>query len=95
MLEVDKGAFSIEPFLHTDAGLVTWSSATTSQQLEDGYLPIPSVTWQHDRLTLVTTAFAAGEPGHSTLYARYRVDNQGDRGEPVASAPGASASPVP
>jgi F5/8 type C domain/Bacterial alpha-L-rhamnosidase 6 hairpin glycosidase domain len=83
MLEVDKGAFSIEPFLHTDAGLVTWNAVTTSQQLEDGYLPIPSVTWQHDHLSLVVTAFAGGEPGHAALYARYRVENRGERGEPV------------
>ncbi len=83
MLEVDKGAFSIEPFLHTDAGLVTWSAAAPTQQLEDGYLPIPSVTWQHEHLALRTTAFAAGEAGKSTLFARYRIENKGDRGEPV------------
>jgi len=83
MLEVDKGAFSIEPFLHTDAGLVTWNDAAPTQQLEDGYLPIPSVTWQHEHLALRTTAFATGEPGKSTLWARYRIENRGDRGEPV------------
>src|SRR5262249_33747765 len=83
MLEVDKGAFSIEPFLYTDAGLVTWSGATTTQQLEDGYLPIPSVVWQHERLTLTVTAFAAREPARATLYARYRLENRGDHGEPV------------
>jgi hypothetical protein len=83
MLEVDKGAFSIEPFLYTDQGLVTWSSVNTVQKLEDGYLPIPSVVWEHDHVTLTTTAFAAGEPGKSTLYARYRLENRGDRGEPV------------
>ncbi len=83
MLEVDKGSFSIEPFLRTDAGLITWSGATLSQQLEDGYLPIPSVAWQHDHLHLTITAFAAGKPGHSVLYARYRVENRGERSEPV------------
>ncbi len=83
MLEVDKGGFSIEPFLYADGGLVTWHSVTTDQELQDGYLPIPSVTWHHDRLTLTITAFAAGEAGASTLYARYRIANRGDRGEPV------------
>ncbi len=83
MLEVDKGAFSIEPFLYADGGLVTWHSVTTGQELQDGYLPIPSVTWQHDRLTLTVTAFASGEAGASTLYARYRIANRGERGEPV------------
>src|SRR5438046_570193 len=83
MLEVDKGGFSIEPFLYADGGLVTWPAVTTAQELQDGYLPIPSVTWHHDRLTLTITAFAAGEAGASTLYTRYRIANRGDRGEPV------------
>src|SRR5215813_1556261 len=73
---------------HTRCGR-DWSSdvcssdLTTAQSLEGGALPIPTVTWRHDRLTLAVTAFAAGDPGRSVLYARYRVENGGDRGEPV------------
>ncbi len=45
MLEVDKGGFSIEPFLYVDGKLVTWSDgAARRSALDDGYLPIPSVT---------------------------------------------------
>src|SRR5262249_33769907 len=40
--------------------------------------------WQHGTLTLTVTAFASGEPHHSTLWARYRVENRGERGLPVA-----------
>jgi len=58
LLEVDKGAFSIEPFLYTDAGFITWDAVTTTQTLENGYLPIPTVTWKHDKLTLAVTAVA-------------------------------------
>jgi hypothetical protein len=83
MLEVDKGAFSIEPMLYVDGGLVTWKQVETAQKLADGYLPIPSVVWRHERLTLTVTAFAAGEPGASTLFARYRVENHGQGGQPV------------
>ena len=78
MLEVDKGAFSIEPFLYADGNLVTWNDVQTAQELERGYLPIPSVTWQTDQLGLTITAFAAGTSGESVLYARYRVENRGD-----------------
>ena len=78
MLELDKGSFSIEPFLYVDGQLLTWRDVQTSQQLEDGYLPIPTVTWYAGPLSLTLTAFAAGAPGASTLYARYRVDNTGD-----------------
>ena len=77
-LEVDAGAFSIEPFLFADGTLLTWNAVHISQQLERGYLPIPSVTWATDQLELKTTAFAAGAAGESALYVRYRVENHSD-----------------
>jgi hypothetical protein len=83
MLEVDRAAFSIEPFLHTANGLVTWADVKIEQRLAEGYLPIPSVVWKRDGLELTVTAFAAGEPGASTVFLRYRLENTGDRGQPV------------
>lgn len=77
MLEVDSGAFSIEPFLYADGTLITWEAVQTTQSLAKGYLPIPSVTWRVGELTLSVTAFAAGQPGTSALYAQYRVANTG------------------
>jgi hypothetical protein len=77
MLEVDKGAFSVEPFLYVDGRLITWNDVGLEQHLEQAYLPIASVRWKHDLLTLDSTAFAAGEPGAATLYARYRISNPG------------------
>jgi hypothetical protein len=78
MLEAGKGAFSIEPFLYADGHLMTWSGARIAQSLENGYLPIPSVTRQHDQLALKITAFAGGKPRQSELYAKYRVENGGN-----------------
>lgn len=72
-LEVDKGAFSIEPFLFADGKLITWNDVESSQELEKGYLPLPSVFWRQDALALKITAFA----DHEALYARYRVENGG------------------
>lgn len=83
MLEVDTGSFSIEPFLFADGKLLTWNDVQIAQELEQGYLPIPSVTWQHDHLALRITAFASGAPGLSNLYAAYHVENQGDADAPV------------
>ncbi len=74
MLEVDNGGFSIEPFLFVDGTLVTWNAVRTTQELDGGYLPIPSVTWHHDPLSLTVTAVAAGPPGADTLHVRYRVE---------------------
>jgi hypothetical protein len=76
-LEVDKGAFSIEPFLYTDGKLVTWNDVEPAQELEKGFLPIPSVLWRYKDLALKVTAFSAGEPESTALYARYRVENTG------------------
>lgn len=75
MLEVDKGAFSIEPFVSVDGRLLTWNTVRLSQELADGSLPIPSVIWDTDTIRLRVTAFASGKPGTSSLYAVYHVEN--------------------
>jgi hypothetical protein len=75
MVEVDKGSFSIEPFLYADGKLVTWADVDLSQGLTKGYLPLPSSEWRTDRFTLNITAFATGEPGHPVLYLGYRIVN--------------------
>jgi len=75
MVEVDKGAFSIEPFLYSDGRLVTWADVSLTQELEKGYLPIPSSAWRTGREMLRTTAFATGSTDAAVLYIRYRVEN--------------------
>ena len=79
MLETGKGSFSIEPFLYLNGSLITWADVQPVQSLEGGSLPIPSVTWSADDLELTITAFAVGEPGASSMIARYRVLNRGAR----------------
>ncbi len=83
-IEVGKGAFSIEPFVVSDGRLVSWADVKTTQSLQDGYLPIPSVHWRHAEFGLDITAFAhggaQGESGDdSHLTARYRLRNTSDR----------------
>jgi hypothetical protein len=78
MVEVGKGSFSIEPFLYVDKELITWTDAFPTQELEQGYLPIPSSVWRKDGIVLKTTAFAAGDPDKPVLYIRYRVENTED-----------------
>ncbi|CAI8861790.1 GH15 family glucan-1,4-alpha-glucosidase [Methylocaldum szegediense] len=79
-LEVDKNAFSIEPFLYRKGKLVTWNDVNPVHELERGYLPVPSVTWCSESIEMKVTAFAATEPGQA-LYARYRVENNGRKRE--------------
>jgi F5/8 type C domain-containing protein len=83
MLEVDRRAFSIEPFLFTDGRLITWSDARITQALEHDYLPIPSVQWDAGDLRLTVTSWADGDPGSSVLWARYRVENRSPTARPV------------
>src|SRR5438093_951665 len=52
MLEVDRGAFSIEPFLYVDDKLVTWADGSPTQDLEEEFLPIPSSVWRKDGIVL-------------------------------------------
>ncbi len=78
-IEVDKGAFSIEPFVVSDGKLASWADVKTTQSLQDGYLPIPSVHWQHADFALDTTAFAHGTRDDSHLTARYVLRNTSDR----------------
>jgi hypothetical protein len=75
VVEVSKGSFSIEPFLHANGKLITWHDVTTTQGMQEGYLPVPWVEWQDGGLKLKVTAFAGGTADASTLYLRYRVRN--------------------
>jgi hypothetical protein len=77
-LEVAKGGFSIEPFVLSAGSVVTWADVDIAQSLQDGYLPIPSVTWRNPRWTLRVTAFASGTRDRSRLLARYELRNLTD-----------------
>ncbi len=78
-VEPARGSFSVEPFLFLDGELIRWSDVETGHALEEGDLPIPSVTWRRGPLELTITAFAFGPPGGSSLQVRYRVRNSGKR----------------
>ena len=78
-LEVAKGGFSIEPFVRTSSGIVTWANANVRQSLAQRYLPIPSVTWKDAGWSLEVTAMATGTRAQSRLVARYDVRNVGHR----------------
>src|SRR5207253_1174627 len=74
-LEVAKGGFSIEPFVHAGARLITWADVDAQQSLLENYLPIPSVDWRQPQWTLRVTSFASGTREQSRLFARYELRN--------------------
>ena len=76
-VEVDKLAFTLEPFIFTNSRLTTWADVRLDQQLAGGFIPVPTVTWNADGLRLEITALADGPPGRSILLIRYRLTNTG------------------
>jgi hypothetical protein len=76
-VETDKGGWSIEPMLIDGRKLIDWANVKTTQSLEDGYLPIPTVHWQAGELGLATTLMADGTQANSNLLLQYTVHNDG------------------
>jgi hypothetical protein len=85
-LEIGMGGFSLEPLLLADGRLLDWADVRIDHALTDGYLPMPSATWQADDLSLRTEAFARGDAAQSQVLARYTVGNRGDRAHDVTLA---------
>lgn len=72
-VELGESPCSIEPFLEVDGRRLAWSDAEIGQSLEDGYLPIPTVSWKVEDLSLAITPFVARVAKHPVLFVRYRV----------------------
>ncbi len=85
-LEIGPGSGSIEPFLLTADGLLTWADVAKEQTLLDGYLPIPTVTWRDHGLTMRVTAFGTGDLARSQLISSYMLENLTDRPRVVTLA---------
>jgi hypothetical protein len=74
-VELEKGGFSIEPFLYIDNRLITWNDVTTTQTLLNGYIPFPQVTWtSSDGWVFTIQGTAAGPPGNSLLGIHYNLE---------------------
>jgi hypothetical protein len=76
-LEAGSGSFSAEPFLALNGRLLTWSDVQSRVSLERSRLPIPSVEWRSEGVSLTVTAFAVGSDSASSVIARYRLRNGG------------------
>jgi len=77
--QVGKNGYTIEPFLLTSEGLIGWADVEAEQSLQDGYLPIPQVTWRSRDLDLRVRAFALFDTGQQSMVARYTVANRSTR----------------
>jgi hypothetical protein len=82
-LEVGKAGFSIEPFVLTESGLLTWADVRARHTLFEGYLPIPTIAWRHRDVAFQATAFATGSAERSQLIASYAVKNLSEHPQTV------------
>jgi hypothetical protein len=74
-IEVDKQSFSIAPLLYIDNKLITWNDVNLTQELEDGYIPIPIVTWKSETFNLQIKLFSSGADESSNLNIKYTLKN--------------------
>jgi hypothetical protein len=75
-VEVAAGGASLEPFIRTDAGFVSWRDAAITHTLEEGDLPVPTVRWSTDRVELAITAGAPPRSAAAPVVVRYRLVNR-------------------
>ena len=74
-IEVAKGGFSIEPFVIDGERTIGWAEVESRQSLQDGYLPLPQVSWAGEDWTL--DAALTADQHNPRLLARYRLTNTG------------------
>jgi hypothetical protein len=75
MVEVSQGSFSIEPMLWIAGRLFTWADIASRQELEAGWIPVPSVIWETRDWRLRTSAEATLS---MALRVHYRLENLTD-----------------
>lgn len=73
LVEVDEGGFSLEPFVLTPKGLVTWAEVTSSVALEKGGAPLPQVAWKTNDFSLEILPWVDGRGNDLTLRTTYRL----------------------
>ena len=73
MVEVDEAGFSLEPFLLTSGGLVTWANVKSRPALARGGTPVPSVTWKTKDIKLEILPWVDGRGDNLTLHITWRL----------------------
>lgn len=73
MVEVDEGGFSLEPFILTDSGMISWADVNTSCAMAKDGLPVPSVAWEKAGLSLDILPWLDSKGDDLTLRVTYRL----------------------
>ncbi len=76
-VEPAHGSFSVEPLLCLGGSVKKWSDVSIRHSLERGDLPIPTVVWRLEKVSLATTVLALPREKDVALQIRYRIVNGG------------------
>jgi hypothetical protein len=76
LVEIEPGSCSIEPALLIKDRLFTWADVGPTQELLQGFLPVPSVIWDTAEWRLCVQAEATVT---GVLRVRYRLENLSDK----------------
>lgn len=74
LIETDEAGFSIEPFILTEGGLITWADVSTKVSLPETGIPMPSVKWHNDDLDLEILPWMHGHSESLELCVTYRLE---------------------
>lgn len=76
-VDLGVGKPGVEPFLWANDRLWTWADVTSVPALEEGALPLPSVTWRGAPVELTVAAIPYDHQGAAFTRATYTVRNRG------------------
>jgi hypothetical protein len=81
MVEVAEGSFSLEPMLKVGQRLFTWAQVESRPELEEHWVPVPSVRWETEQWSLTMKAQTAVD---GEVRVSYRLENRTD--DPLKAA---------
>ena len=73
LVEVDEGGFSLEPFVLTDKGLLTWADVRAEVSSGKHGAPLPRVTWRGHGVKLDILPWVDCPDENLTLHVTYRL----------------------
>lgn len=73
MVETDEAGFSLEPFILSKRGMLSWTDADTTLSMAADGAPVPSVAWTARGMRLEIQPWVDGQGDSLTLHVTYRL----------------------
>jgi hypothetical protein len=73
LIEVDEAGFSLEPFILTNEGVISWADVQITCDMAKHGIPMPSVSWKKSSLRLEILPWVEGTGDDLTLCVTYQL----------------------